>query len=129
MNSILYIVLAFAGFFIFLQLFTGISTRLKRGKSIGGMKGALGREIDSGGKVLVYFYSNTCAACRPMTPLIEKLNEEFRNIYMINISSDIDTARLFGVMGTPATVVVEAGKISNYVLGAKNYNYLRSLLQ
>jgi len=63
-----------------------------------------------------------------MTPVVDRLKQENRDIYKINISRDMQIGRIFGVMGTPATVLVENSEIKKYVLGAKSEVYLRNLL-
>lgn len=128
MESLLYIVLAVIGLFVILQLFMRLASFLKRGKKIEGVKGQLGRDIASGKTNLVYFYSPACAACKPMTPIIGKLQSEFKNIHKINLARDMEVARIFGVLGTPALVKVENQKISSYQLGARNENMIRKLL-
>ncbi|MEJ2055150.1 MAG: thioredoxin family protein [Calditrichaceae bacterium] len=129
MESILYIVLAIIGLFVIMQLYIRLSGFFKKGKVIAGVKGKLGKDVQSGRTVLVYFYTNSCAACKPMTPVIDRLKKEFKNIYKINLSTDMNTGRAFGVMGTPATVLVEQQKIKSYNLGAKTEAYLRNLLK
>jgi len=120
MENILYIVLAIAGLFVVMQLYIRLSGIFKKGKVIKGVKGKLGKDVQSGRKVLVYFYTNSCAACKPMTPLVDR--------YKINLSTDMDTGRAFGVMGTPATVLVEGQKIKSFNLGARSENFIRNLL-
>ncbi len=127
-DILLYIVLTIVGFFVFMQLFFWISGFLKRGKKIENINGEVGRRIQSGNRLLLYFYSPTCGACKPMTPIIDKMKKEFKDIFSINLAKDMKTARAFGVMGTPATVIVEQGKIKKFVLGARSENFLRDLM-
>jgi len=129
METILYIVLTIVGLFVLMQLYIRLSAVLKKGKVIEGVKGKLGSDIRSGRKLLVYFYTNSCAACKPMTPMIDHLKKEFKNIHKINLASEMDVARAFGVMGTPATILVEDQKIKSFNLGAKTESFLRNLIQ
>jgi len=129
MSTLLYFIFGIIGLFIIMQLSMRFLAALKKGKKLTGIKGTLGQDINSGRKLLVYFYSNSCAACRPMSPIIDKLKQEFKYIHKINVPKDMDTARIFGIMATPTTVIVENGKIRNFVLGAKNYTYLQNLMQ
>ena len=66
LEILLYIVLAVVGFFVFMQIFVRLSGFFKRGKEIGNIRGELGRRIQTGRKLLVYFYSPSCGACRPL---------------------------------------------------------------
>jgi thioredoxin 1 len=129
MDTILYIVLAIVGLFVVMQLYIRLSAVFKKGKVIEGVKGKLGSDIQSGKKMLVYFYTNSCAACKPMTPMVDRLKKEFKNIHKINLATDMDTGRAFGVMGTPATILVEDQKIKSFNLGAKTESFLRNLIQ
>ena len=129
MDTILYIVLAIIGLFVVMQLYIRLSAVFKKGKVIEGVKGKLGSDIQSGKKMLVYFYSNSCAACKPMTPMVDRLKKEFKNIHKINLATDMDTGRAFGVMGTPATILVEDQKIQSFNLGARTESFLRNLIQ
>lgn len=128
MESLLYIVLSVVGVFVVLQLVMRAATFLKKGKKVEGVKGRLGRDIASGRKNLIYFYSPACAACKTMTIVIEKLQKEFKNIHKINLAIDRDAGRIFGVLGTPALIRVENKKISSYQLGARNEAMIRKLL-
>ena len=128
MENILYIVLAIVGLFVVMQLYVRLSSWFKKGKTISGVTGSLGKELRSGNRTLIYFYTNSCAACKPMTPVVDRLKKEFKNIHKVNLATDMETGRKFGVMGTPATVVVEDEKIINFHLGAKNEQFLRNLL-
>ena len=59
-----------------------------------------------------------------MTPIIEKLQREHNDIYMINVAEDLNLGKAFGIMGTPATVLVENQRIQKYILGARSEQYL-----
>ncbi len=128
MDNLLYIVFFVVGLFVLMQIYIRLSTWMKKGKAVDNIGGDLGREISSGGRHLLYFYTASCGACKPMTPVVDKLKKEFGNIHKVNLAADMETGRKFGVMGTPATVVVENSKIVSYVLGYKNESYLRNLL-
>lgn len=128
MENVLYIILAIAGLFLFMQIYMRLTAYLKKGKKIQGVGGSLGKEIERGKKVLVYFYTNSCAACKPMTPVVDRLKESYKNIHKVNLASEMDTGRSFGVMGTPALVLVEDSKIQSYNLGARNEHFIKNLL-
>ncbi|MGD9898857.1 MAG: thioredoxin family protein [Calditrichaceae bacterium] len=128
MQGFLYLILVIVGFFVVMQLYIRISSVMKKGKIVDGVNGKIGKDIKAGKRILVYFYSNSCAACKPMTPIIDKLKKEFESIHTVNLAKDMETARAFGVMGTPATVLVENKKIMSFNLGAKSEVFLRKLL-
>ncbi len=128
MSNLLSIVLFVIALFVLMQIYVRLSTWKKKGKMVEDIGGDLGNEIRSGGKHLLYFYTSSCGACKTMTPIIDALKEEFKNIHKVNLAIDMEIGRKFGVMGTPATVVVENEKITSYILGHKNRSFLRNLL-
>ena len=128
LETILYIVLAIIGFFVFMQLYFVINGFLKKGKKIEGFGGDIGRKVQQGKKLLLYFYSPTCGACKAMTPVVDRMRQENKDVHKINLAKDMQLARIFGVMGTPATVLIEHAKIRKYVLGARSESYLRELI-
>lgn len=129
LDSILYIVLTIIGFFVFVQIYFFINSYLKKGKKITPFNGEIGKKVSSGKKLLLYFYSPTCGPCKAMTPVIDKMSKENKDVHKINLSRDMTIGRIFGVMGTPATIVVENSKIKKYVLGARSESYLRGLIE
>jgi thioredoxin 1 len=129
LETLLYIVIAIIGFFVFVQLYFVISGFLKKGKRIENFSGEIGRKVQQGKKLLLYFYSPTCGACKAMTPVVDKMRRENQDVHKINLAKDMQMARIFGVMGTPATVLVEDSKIKKYVLGARSESFLRELIK
>lgn len=129
MDSALYVVLAIVGFFVFIRLLAWFNGRMKKGKAIQPFTGEISRKIQSGEKLLLYFYSPSCGACKTMTPVIDEMKKKNNNIYKINLAKESERkiGQIFGVMGTPATVVVEDSKIDQFILGAKSKNFLTSL--
>ncbi|HID39705.1 MAG TPA: thioredoxin [Calditrichaeota bacterium] len=129
MESVLYLVLTIVGLFIFMQLYMRFASFLKKGKTISGLKkGEISKEIEEGNRVLVYFYTPSCSACKPMTPVVNELSSEFKNLFKVNLANNMEMGRSFGVMGTPALVLVEDKKIKSYVLGARNRHFIEKLL-
>ncbi len=118
----------FAGLMILLQITIGVRARRQRGRRIQKIGGPLGDAIASGDRVLAYFYTPSCSACRSQTPVIDRLQEEYLNIFKVDVSEHFDAARAFGVMATPTTVIVEDGKILDVMVGARNEAHLRESL-
>ncbi|TFG97089.1 MAG: thioredoxin [Calditrichales bacterium] len=128
MDNVLYAVLVIAGFFVFMRLFIWFSGKLKSGKVIPPLQGELGRRIQSGDRLLLYFYTPTCGACKAMTPVVDELKNDNKNIYKINLAKDRKIGEVIGVMGTPATVIVNSSKIEQYILGARSKKFLQGLV-
>lgn len=62
-----------------------------------------------------------------MTPVIEEMKKKKNNVYKINLAKERNIGQIFGVMGTPATVIVENSTIDQFILGARTEKFLTSL--
>jgi len=105
-----------------------LRAKFKKGKVVNDIGGKIGEAINRGERVMLYFYSPTCSACKVQTPIIDNLINLANGrtkIFKIDVSRDVDTALKFGVMGTPSIVVVEDGKIKEFFVGVKSENILR----
>jgi thioredoxin 1 len=116
---IIYIISGIILLLISLQLSVQIKARLKKGKVVTGLSGNIGEIVRRGERVMMYFYSPTCAACRYQTPIIDDIQRTKKNIFKIDISKDYKTAMAVGVMGTPSTVIIKGGVINKIFVGAK----------
>ncbi|MDA3941295.1 MAG: thioredoxin family protein [Spirochaetia bacterium] len=124
----IYIVLGLIAAFFLLQFSMGLKMRMKKGKSVPDMNGAHGRMVKNGSKVMMYFFSPNCRACKSITPIIRSLSKKHKNVFSINITKDMDTARKLGILGTPSIVLVESGIIKEFMAGAIGESQIIELL-
>jgi len=115
-------------FFGFQKLMVFRMTRNK-GKPAPRLKGARGKAVSAGKPALFYFYSPSCNACKAMTPVVEKYTKNNPRCFKIDISKDMETARAFGVLGTPSTIITESGIIKEFIVGPKPKSELVKLLE
>jgi thioredoxin 1 len=120
-----YFVIALVSFILAMNLSVVLRAKFKKGKVVNDIGGKIGEAINRGERVMLYFYSPTCSACKVQTPIIDNLANGRTKIFKIDVSRDVDTALKFGVMGTPSIVVVEDGKIKEFFVGVKSENILR----
>jgi thioredoxin 1 len=123
-----YFVIALVAFILAMNLSVVLRAKFKKGKVVNDIGGKIGEAIKRGERVMLYFYSPTCSACKVQTPIIENLINLANGrtkIFKIDVSRDVNTALKFGVMGTPSIVVVEDGKIKEFFVGVKSENILR----
>jgi len=118
------LVILFFGF----QYLMVLKMKLKKGKDAPELTGKYAKAVQSGRKSLFYFYSQNCGACRAMTPVVEKYTRRNPNYFKVDIQTDMEIARKFGVMGTPSTVIVEGGKIREFLVGPVPEEKLLALL-
>jgi thioredoxin 1 len=126
---IVYILAGIVTLIVLLQLFVRLKTKFKKGKPVEGLTGNIGSAVRRGGKVLLYFYSPTCAACRQQTPVIDSLQKGSSNIFKVDVSKDASTALKLGVMGTPSTVIIDNGIIKEFFMGYVSKEKINSSLQ
>jgi Thioredoxin domain-containing protein len=106
---------------IFLILFLAfiISLRLLTIYKIKKLKGATLNESKNEKRLILYFYSENCGACKVMAPIIDSIKEV--KVKKIDVFSK-EGAKLvqeLGIMGTPTTVLIEKGKVLNAFIGVK----------
>ena len=105
--------------------------RMKRnkGKAAPELSGNRGEAVQSGALALFYFHSPSCGACRTMTPVVQRFTGGKSRCFSVDVSRDMDTARAFGVMATPTTVLVEGGIIRDFLVGPQPESRLLPLLE
>ena len=117
MNLFLIIISTILGLFVLFQIYIFLKSKMSVGNSLPfeKMNSNLATQIKNKKSVL-YFYSPTCHNCKVQTPIIEKLKKEFASIISINIAEDLETAKLFNVMGTPSILFLEITKLLAFML-------------
>ncbi|MCL5266506.1 MAG: thioredoxin family protein [Bacteroidetes bacterium] len=128
MLILVYILLGIFVAFMGMQYLMVLRSKKNKGKTVEPVSGKLGKMMLMGEKAMVYFYSPSCRACKYQTPIIDRLISGGHKIQKVDISRDMATARKFGVMATPTTVVLEGDKIVEFMVGAKTEDKLRKYL-
>ncbi len=133
MTGILYVFLALVGAFLVLifgmRLVLVLRIRKSKGKPAPQLSGKPGRVVRKRPAALFYFYSPSCGACRTMTPVVKQMSKSLDTVFPVDISRDMETARKFGVMATPTTVLVKKGLVDEILIGPQSEGTLRGLLQ
>lgn len=80
-------------------------------------------------KLIVYFYSPNCNACRYQTPIINNLKQNNFNTLSIDVSRDLQLARIFGVMGTPSIAIMKGNLIKEFYVGYQDEDKLLQAYQ
>ncbi|MBF9014294.1 thioredoxin family protein [Oceanispirochaeta sp. M1] len=128
MNILSTIVIVIALYFGF-QYFMIFKMKQKKGKAAPELSGSYGKAVKNSKTSLFYFYSPSCGACRSMTPLVEDYTKNNPRCFKVDVSKDMETARAFGIMGTPSTVLVENGLITDFIVGPKPAGDFTRLLE
>lgn len=80
--------------------------------------------------VLLDFWSERCAPCRMVSPLIDELASEVTNakIGKINVDEQPELARDFRVMSIPMLTIVKDGKVVKVSVGARPKADIKAML-
>jgi len=117
MQNFIFIIIGLLGIVLLMQFLVRFKSWSKKGKAAPTVSGSLGKSILKGDKLIAYFYSPTCRACRTQEKYLPKIQESFDNIFRINAAKEREIAAAFGVMGTPTTIIIEKGIIKEYFTG------------
>ena len=127
--TFVYIIVGIVALYLGLQIFMIFSAKRSKGTKISGLSGNLKALEKSGSKGIVYFFSPSCRACTMQTPVIKSLQKKYKNIFDVDISKDLQTARIFGVKATPTTVAIKNGIIDDVFIGVKQQDVLENYLK
>ncbi|RUM32324.1 MAG: hypothetical protein DSY32_00190 [Aquifex sp.] len=85
------------------------------------MEGKEVREMENG---VIYFYSPSCSVCRAINGEVEKL-KHMVNLIEVNVEENKELAKEYGVLGVPAFLIVEKGRVKKAFLGTKGLDYIK----
>lgn len=70
-------------------------------------------ELVKQGLTLVDFYADWCGPCKMLSPILEELSEEYKDIKFVKVNCDDDMAlaERFGIMSIPAVFLFKDGNI------------------
>lgn len=121
MNIFLTIILIVIAFIILVQILMYLKMKAKKGKLLDieklpdNLKSLIKKD-----KSMIYFYSPKCSVCKMQEPIINDLKKEIKNLVSYNVLDNFSVAREFGIMATPATVIIKNGMIEQILIGLKN---------
>ena len=78
--------------------------------------------IENKGIVLVDFYADWCGPCQIMTPLIDELSEEMKDVSFVKVNVDENgsLASEYSVSSIPSFYIFKDGKVVSQFLGVKS---------
>jgi thioredoxin 1 len=125
MSALPYVLAAIVAAFAMLQLVLLLKARRMRGRPAPDLSAVL---PDTHARVVLYFHSAHCGACRAMTPMVTRLAARHPNLVALDVAEHGELARQFGVSATPTLVRVENGVIRDVVLGTLSESKLAALV-
>lgn len=107
-----------------MQVWMQLQTSKRKGQPVPRSKLA----VPAQGPALVYFWSPTCGPCRAMRPAVDALEADGKPVVKVDVSRDVDVALAWNVMGTPTTIAIHDGRITEVLLGAQHKDRLERAL-
>ena len=89
-------------------------------------------EIKQGDKpILIDFYASWCGPCKMLSPIIDEIAEERKDIVVgkVNVDDEPDLAEKFGVFSIPTLVILKNGEIVHQSAGARPKAQILKLLE
>lgn len=83
------------------------------------------------GTVLLDFWAAWCGPCRMLSPLVDEIAEERKDIKVgkVNVDDQMELAMTFKVVNIPTLVVIKGGKAVNRSVGAVPKEEILKLLE
>ena len=80
--------------------------------------------------VLLDFWASWCGPCRMVSPVVDEIAGERKDIKVgkINVDEEPELASQFQIMSIPTLMVIKDGKIVNRAAGARPKSQILSLL-
>ncbi len=98
-----------------------------RGRPLDDFDAPVARALKGRSAGLLYFFSPGCGACASMTPVVEDLSRRNPGVRPVDISRDMQSARAFGILGTPSLVVLRDGRVADVRVGPIGGDEIRQL--
>lgn len=76
--------------------------------------------IENNGVVVVDFWAQWCGPCRKLMPLMEQIQNEFKDevkIYKIDADKNINSAKEYGISSLPSVLIFKNGEVKEMMAG------------
>lgn len=82
-------------------------------------------------KVLIDFWASWCGPCRMLSPIVDEIAEERKDVKVgkINVDEEAELAAEFQVMSIPTLLVFSNGKVTARTMGVQPKEDILALLE
>lgn len=80
--------------------------------------------------VLIDFFATWCGPCRMVSPIVDKISDEYTNIKVckVDVDSEPELAQRFEVTSIPTLVVIKNGNVVNKAVGYRSKEDILEML-
>ncbi len=88
-------------------------------------------EVISNGVVVVDFFATWCGPCRMVSPVLEKLSEEMKNVKFVKVDVDQSPAlaNRYGIQSIPTILVLKDGQLADSQIGFSGEAPLKNMIE
>ena len=88
-------------------------------------------EIIKNGYTLVDFYADWCGPCKMLSPILEELSEEYKNINFIkvNVDDNMELASKFSIMSIPTIYIFKDSQLLVSTQGYRDKDGMRLYIE
>ncbi|MCS7129826.1 MAG: thioredoxin [Archaeoglobaceae archaeon] len=81
--------------------------------------------------VVVDFYADWCMPCRYLSPVLEKISKEYKEVefYKVNVDENQELAFEYGISSIPTVLFFKDGEIVGGFVGAMPENMIREEIE
>ena len=82
-------------------------------------------------KVLIDCYASWCGPCRVLSPVIDALAEEYKDVkfYKVNVDEAEVITSEYSIMSIPTLLIFEDGELKEKLVGLRSKSELEDLLK
>ena len=76
--------------------------------------------LEQSGVIVVDFWAQWCGPCRKLIPLLEQIQNEFKDeikIFKIDADKNINSAKEFGISSLPSILIFKDGEVKEFMAG------------
>lgn len=87
-------------------------------------------EMIKTGYTLVDFFADWCGPCKMLSPLLEEVSEEYKDIKFVkvNVDDNMDLAERYTIMSIPTVYIFKDNELIHSLTGYTNKDGLRNFI-